>query len=204
MTAIAMHLPLTRQAGAFHHEGIPLEVSTMADWVGASAAALEPLTELIRAYVFAAGRLHADDTTVPVLAKGKTRTGRLWAYVRDDLPFGGQCPPAVAYFYSCDRRGEHPQTHLRDWSGILQADAYGGFSALYGEARLPGRIREAACWAHARRKFFELADIEAAVRKKAAGKTQKAISPIAFEAVKRIDAIFDIERAINGQTADER
>ena len=200
----AMHLPLTRQAGAFNHEGIPLEVSTMADWVGASAAALEPLTELICEYVFAAARLHADDTTVPVLAKGQTRTGRLWAYVRDDLPFGGHDPPAVAYYYSSDRRGEHPQTHLKDWDGILQADAYGGFNALYGEARLPGLIREAACWAHARRKFFELADIEAAARKKAAGKTQKAISPIALDAVKRIDAVFDIERAVNGQSADDR
>lgn len=200
----AMHLPLTRQAGAFNHEGIPLEVSTMADWVGASAAALEPLTELICEYVFAAARLHADDTTVPVLAKGQTRTGRLWAYVRDDLPFGGHDPPAVAYYYSSDRRGEHPQTHLKDWDGILQADAYGGFNALYDEARLPGLIREAACWAHARRKFFELADVEAAARKKAAGKTQKAISPIALDAVKRIDAVFDIERAINGQSADDR
>ena len=199
-----MHLPLTRQAEAFHHEGIPLEVSTMADWVGACAAALEPLTELIRAEGFTASRLHGDDTTVPVLARGKTRTGRLWVYVRDDLPFGGTGPPVALYFYSPDRRGEHPQGHLKNWSGILQADAYGGFNALYGEARLPGLIREAACWAHARRKFFELADIEAAAHKKAAGKPQKAISPIALEAVKRIDAVFDIERAINGQTADDR
>lgn len=199
-----MHLPLTRQAEAFQHEGIPLEVSTMADWVGACAAALEPLTELIRAEGFTASRLHGDDTTVPVLARGKTRTGRLWVYVRDDLPFGGKGPPVALYFYSPDRRGEHPQGHLKNWSGILQADAYGGFNALYGEARLPGLIREAACWAHARRKFFELADIEAAAQKKAAGKTQQAISPIALEAVKRIDAVFDIERAINGQMADER
>ena len=199
-----MHLPLTRQAEAFQHEGIPLEVSTMADWVGACAAALEPLTELIRAEGFTASRLHGDDTTVPVLARGKTRTGRLWVYVRDDVPFGATGPPVAMYFYSPDRRGEHPQGHLKNWSGILQADAYGGFNALYGEARLPGLIREAACWAHARRKFFELADIEAAARKKAAGKTQKAISPIALEAVKRIDAIFDIERAINGQSADDR
>ncbi|KJS25732.1 MAG: hypothetical protein VR75_09825 [Hyphomonadaceae bacterium BRH_c29] len=195
----AMHLPLTRQAGAFHHEGIPLEVSTMADWVGACAAALEPLTELIRAHVFAAARLHADDTTVPVLAKGKTRTGRLWAYVRDDLPFGGRDPPAVAYFYSSDRRGEHPQTHLKDWSGILQADAYGGLNALYAEARLPGLIREASCWAHARREFFKLADVARKARDACT-----VISPIVLEAVKRSDAIFDIERAINGQGTDVR
>lgn len=195
----AMHLPLTRQADAFHHEGIPLEVSTMADWVGASAAALEPLTELIRAHVFAAARLHADDTTVPVLAKGQTRTGRLWAYMRDDLPFGSHDPPVVAYVYSADRRGEHPQTHLKDGSGILQADAYGGFSALYGEARLPGLIREASCRAHARREFFELADVARKARD-----ARTVISPIALEAVKRINAVFDIERAINGQTADDR
>jgi transposase len=194
----AMHLPLNRQADAFHHEGIPLEVSTMADWVGACAAALEPLTGLIRAHVFAASRLHGDDTTVPVLAKGKTRTGRLWVYVRDDLPFGGHDPPAAAYFYSPDRKGEHPRDHLRDWSGVLQADAYGGFSALYKEARLPGLIQEAACWAHARRNFFKMADIEAAARKKAEGNTPPAISPIALEAVRRMDAIFEIERGING------
>ena len=110
-----MHLPLTRQSAAFHHEGIPLEVSTMADWVGACTAALDPLTQLIHAHVFVATRLHGDDTTVPVLAKGKTRTGRLWAYVRDDKPFGGPDPPAVAYFYSADRTGEHPKSHLEKW-----------------------------------------------------------------------------------------
>ena len=134
-----------------------------------------------------------------MLAKGKTRTGRLWAYVRDDLPFGGHDPPAVAWFYSADRRGEHPQTHLEDWSGILQADAYGGFSALYADARLPGLIQEAACWAHSRRAFFKLADVARKARD-----TRIVISPIALEAVKRIDAIFDIERAINGQNANDR
>ncbi len=194
-----MHLPLTRQSGAFHNEGIPLEVSTMADWVGACAAALEPLNELIHEHVFAAQRLHGDDTTVPVLAKGKTRTGRLWAYVRDDKPFGGPDPPAVAYFYSADRTGEHPKSHLEKWSGTLQADAYAGFNALYKEPREPGVILEAACWAHARRNFFELADIARAARDK-----KVVISPIALEAVKRIDAIFASERAINGKSEDER
>ncbi len=195
----AMHLPLTRQSGAFHNEGIPLEVSTMADWVGACAAALDPLNELIHEHVFAAQRLHGDDTTVPVLAKGKTRTGRLWAYVRDDKPFGGPDPPAVAYFYSADRTGEHPKSHLEEWSGTLQADAYAGFNALYKEPREPGPILEAACWAHARRNFFELADIARAARDR-----KVVISPIALEAVKRIDAIFDLERAINGKSEDER
>lgn len=186
----AMHLPLTRQADAYEREGAPIDVSTMADWVGACAAALEPLTALIRAHVFTAERLHADDTTVPVLAKGKTRTGRLWTYVRDDKPFGGPDPPAAAFFYSPDRGGAHPEAHLAGWAGLLQADAYAGFNGLYVEGRAPGTIVEAACWAHGRRKFFELAT------------TAKA--PIAIEAVQRIDAIFGIEREINGLALDQR
>ena len=186
----AMHLPLTRQADAFEREGAPIDVSTMADWVGACAAALEPLIDLIRAHVFAAARLHADDTTVPVLAKGKTRTGRLWTYVRDDGPFGGPDPPAAVFFYSPDRGGAHPEAHLASWSGLLQADAYAGFNGLYVEGRAPGAIVEAACWAHGRRKFFELAA------------TAKA--PIATQAVQRIDAIFAIEREINGLGPDRR
>jgi transposase len=194
-----MHLPLNRQSDAFHNEGIPLEVSTMADWVGACAAALEPLNALIRKHVFAAARLHADDTTVPVLAKGKTRTGRLWVYVRDDKPFGGPDQPAAAYFYSADRTGEHPQSHLEKWTGTLQADAYAGFNALYKEPREPGPILEAACWAHARRNFFELADITRAARSR-----KVVISPVALEAVRRIDAVFDLERAINGKSEAER
>jgi len=139
------HLPLHRQADAFAHEGAPIEVSTMADWVGASAAALEPLTQLIRDHVFAAERLHADATTVPVLEKGKTRVGRLWVYARDDRPFGGDAPPAAAYFYTPDRGGEHPRHHLEAWSGFLQADAYSGFAALYGEGRNASAITEVAC-----------------------------------------------------------
>lgn len=158
------HLPLYRQADAFAHEGAPIEVSTMADWVGACAAALEPLTQLIRDHIFAADRLYADDTPVPVLAKGKTRTGRLWVYGRDDRPFAGNAPPAAAYFYTPDRGGEHPRHHLGAWSGFLQADAYSGFSALYGESRNAGVITEVACWAHGRRKFFELADVSRRAR----------------------------------------
>ena len=151
----------------------------------------EPLVELIRSHVFAAERIHGDDTTVPVLAKGKTRTGRLWTYVRDDRPFGGPDPPAAVFFYSPDRGGEHPEQHLAGYAGILQADAYAGFNGLYEAGRKPGPITEAACWAHGRRKFFELAD--AAARRR---------SPI--EAVKRIDALFAIEREINGLAAEER
>jgi hypothetical protein len=140
---------------------------------------------------------------VPVLAKGKTVTGRCWTYVRDDRPFGGQAPPAAVFFYSRDRSSEHPQQHLASWSGILQADAYSGYGKLYNEERgVP--ILEASCWAHARRKFFELADIEAAARRKARGRTPPVISPIALQAVQRIDALFEIERGINRLPAEQR
>jgi transposase len=196
----ANHQPLNRQSEQYAREGIQLSVSTMADHVGACAAELMPLYELIKAHVFAAERIHGDDTTVPVLAKVKTRTGRLWTYVRDDRPFGGAAAPAAVYFYSPDRGGEHPERHLAGYVGILQADAYAGFNTVYKPDRKPGPIIEAACWAHARRKFFELADIAAAAR----GKTKPAISPIAFEAVQKIDAIFMLERTINGLPPQER
>jgi hypothetical protein len=160
---------------------------------------LRPLYDLIRAHVFAAGRVHGDDTPVPVLAKGKTATGRAWVYVRDDRPFGGHDPPAAVFFYSRDRTGDHPERHLQGYAGVLQADAYAGFNRLYEAGRRPAPLIEAACWAHARRKFFVLADITA----KARGKLP-VIAPLALEAVKRIDAIFDIEREINGQSAEER
>src|SRR3982074_1307963 len=172
----------------------------MADHVGACAAALLPLAELIKAHVFAAERIHGDDTTVPVLAKVKTKTGRLWTYVRDDRPFGGADPPAAVYFYSPDRGGPHPEQHLADYAGILQADPYGGFNALYEAGRKPGPITEAACWAHARRKLFELADVAS----KARGKTKAVISPIAFAAVQKFDAVFAAERSINGLSPAER
>jgi hypothetical protein len=151
--------------------------------------------------VLAAERLHGDDTTVPILAKGKTITGRIWTYVRDDRPFGGRAPPAALYYASRDRRGVHPADHLRSFTGILQADAYSGFNALYHLARKPAPIAPALCWSHARRPFFELADIARNARR---GKVAAAISPIALEAVKRIDALFDIERDINGLAAEER
>jgi transposase len=184
------HLPLNRQSEAYAFQGIELSVSTIADWVGASTANLAPLSAMIDAHVLAAERLHGDDTTVPVLAKGKTITGRVWTYVRDDRPFGGQGPPAAMFCYSRDRTAEHPNRHLAGYAGILQADAYAGYNALYEADRQPGPITEAACWAHGRRKLFELAELSRA--------------PLAIEAVRRIDAIFDAERAINGLPAAAR
>ena len=185
-----LHLPLNRQSAVYAREGVDLDVSTLADWVGAAAATLMPLVEVIRAHVFAAERIHADDTTVPVLAKGKTRTGRVWTYVRDDRPFGGPDPPAAVFFYSRDRGGEHPEQHLASYAGLMQADAYAGFNRLYEANRKAGPIIEAACWAHGRRKFFDLARLSKA--------------PIAAEAVKRIDVLFAIEREVNGLTPQER
>jgi hypothetical protein len=192
---------LNRQSERYRREGIDLSLSTLADRVGACAAALQPLYELIERHVLAAERLHGDDTTVPILAKGKAVKGRIWTYVRDDRPFGGRAPPAALYYASRDRRHEHPVRHLRDFAGILQADAYDGYNELYEPSRLPGPITSALCWAHARRQFFELADIAANTRR---GKNAAAISPIALEGVRRIDALFDIERGINGLAADER
>jgi transposase len=198
------HQPLNRQAERYTREGVPLSLSTLADQVGAGCTALEPLLRRIEAHVFAAERLHGDDTTVPVLAKGKTITGRCWVYVRDDRPFGGRAPPAAMFYYSRDRRGEHAEAHLARWSGLLQADAYSGYNQLYVTGRVPGPILEAACWAHARRPFFALADIEASARRKAEGKLPAPVSPLALEAVRRIDRLFEIERTINGRTVEER
>src|SRR3954447_17200821 len=140
-----LHLPLHRQSDRFAREGVPIEVSTLADWVGAVSVSLKPLVEAIKAHVLAGTRIHADDTPVPVLAKGKTRTGRLWTVVRDDRPFGGHDPPAAAYFYSADRRGAHAQAFLKGYSGVLQADAFLGFGRLYEPGRAAGPITEAAC-----------------------------------------------------------
>jgi transposase len=196
----ANHQPLNRQSEQYAREGIALSVSTMADHVGACAATLKPLFELIKAHVFAAERIHGDDTTVPVLAKVKTRTGRIWTYVRDDRPFGGQAPPAAVFFYSPDRGSIHPEQHLAGYCGILQADAYAGFNRLYAPDRKPGPITEAGCWAHARRKLFALADIAS----KARNQKPTTISPIAFEAVQKFDAIFALERSINGLSPEAR
>ena len=185
-----LHLPLNRQSAVYEREGIELDVSTLADWVGAASATLMPLVACIESHIFAAGRIHADDTPVKVLAKNKCRTGRFWTYVRDDRPFGGTDPPAALFFYSRDRSGIHPEQHLRAYAGAMQADAYAGFNRLYEQGRQPGPIVEVACWAHARRKFFELARIMKA--------------PIAVEAIARIDALFAIEREINGTSPERR
>jgi len=198
------HQPLNRQAERYAREGVPLSLSTLADQVGACAAALMPLFDRLRAHVMAAERLHGDDTIVPVLASGKTDLARAWVYVRDDRPFGGTSPPAAVFYYSRDRGSEHPQAHLAGYGGILQADAYGGYGKLYDTGRSPGLILEAGCWAHARRKFFVLADVEAAARRKTQGKPAAVISPLCLEAVQRIDKLFDIERDVNGCSADQR
>ena len=186
----AEHQPLNRQSERFAQEGIALSVSTLADWVGACSTALAPLVTLIKGHVLSAERIHADETIVPVLAKGKTIKGRLWIYLRDDRPFGGLSQQAAVFFYSRDRSGEHPCRHLASYRGILQADAYAGFGDLYAAGRKPGPITEAACWSHGRRKLFVLADV--------------AKAPLAVEAVRRIDAVFNVERDINGLASNER
>lgn len=195
------HQPLNRQAERYAREGVDLSLSTLADQVGAVAELLKPLNAPIKAHVFAAAWLHGDDTTVPLLARGGTKTARLWTYVRDDRPFDGTAPPAVVFRFSPDRAGEHPTKHLSDWQGILQADAYAGYNQLYDAGRQPGPVASALCWSHARRKFFELADVQTNIRK---GKSAKEISPIAVEAVKRIDALFEIERKVSGLSAKAR
>ena len=176
------HLPLYRQSEIYAREGLELDRSTLCDWVGQAAWLLDPIAAMIRRHVFAAEKIHGDDTTVPVLAPGlgRTKTGRLWVYVRDDRPFAGEAAPAAAYFYSPDRGGEHPAAHLATFTGMLQADGYAGFEALYHPARTkPGPITEVACWAHCRRKIFDVWD------------TTK--SPVAKEALDRIAAIYAIE-----------
>jgi len=150
------HQPLNRQTERYALEGVPISLSTAADAVGACCTVLEPLLRLLEAHVMAAERLHGDDTTVPVLALGKCDVARCWVYVKDDRPFGGSDPPAAMFYYSRDRRGEHAQAHLANYSGILQADAFGGYTKLYEPQRSPGPIREAACWVHARRPFFAI------------------------------------------------
>ena len=186
----ADHLPLYRQSGIYARQGIDLDRSTLADWVGSAAKLLAPLEQALGRHVMAAEKLHADDTPVDVLqpGRGTTKTGRLWTYVRDDRPSGSADPPAMWLRYTPDRKGEHPVEHLRDFRGILQADGYAGFNRLYEDR--DKRIVEAACWAHVRRKFY---DIEKADR-----------SPIAAEAVRRIGELYEIEAGIRGWPPDER
>ena len=195
------HQPLNRQRDRYAREGVDLSLSTLADQVGACTVALRPLHDLIEAHVMAAERLHGDDTPVPVLARGRCTTGRAWVYVRDDRPFGGADPPAVLFRYSRDRSGVHPVEHLKTFAGILQADIYAGYNPLYVAGRSPGPVTEAPCRSHSRRKFFDLADIAA---RKWRGKDPPPVSPLALEAVKRIDLLFDIERGIVGKSAEER
>jgi transposase len=184
----ADHLPLYRQAEIYARSGLELERSTLADWVGGASRLLAPLGEALRRYVMAVGKLHADDTTVPVLAPGtgKTKTGRLWAYVRDDRPAGDTAAPAVWFAYSPDRQGQHPAQHLQGFHGTLQADGYAGFNHLYAE----GRLQEAFCWAHVRRKFYDLEQAHA--------------SPLATEALQRIGQLYAIESEIRGRPPEER
>jgi transposase len=176
------HLPLYRQSEIYAREGVELDRSTLSDWVGQAAWLLDPVVAGIRKHVFAAEKIHGDDTTVPVLEPGlgRTKTGRLWVYVRDDRLFCGEAPPAAVYFYSPDRGGEHPTAHMATFTGFLQADGYAGFDALYNPARgKPGPITEIACWAHCRRKIF---DVWEATK-----------SPVAKEALDRIAAVYVIE-----------
>jgi transposase len=182
------HQPLYRQSQIYARQGVELERSTMADWVGASSRLIEPLVEALQGYVMEAGKLHADDTPVPVLApgNGKTKTGRLWTYVRDDRPAGDKAAPAVWFAYSPDRKGEHPEQHLGKFRGTLQADAYAGFNQLYAD----GRIQQAVCWAHVRRHFYDLEQAHA--------------SPIAQEALQRIAALYKVEDQIRGKPPEER
>jgi len=184
----ADHLPLYRQSAIYARDGIDLERSTLAGMVGGATALLEPLVGALERYVLSADKLHSDDTPVPVLApgNGKTKTGRLWVYVRDERPMAGPAPPAVLFKYSPDRKGERPQGHLEEFTGILQADGYAGFDALYAG----GRVSEAACWAHARRKYF---DLHASTG-----------SPLANEALVRIGELYAVERSIRGRPAEER
>jgi transposase len=179
-----------RQSATYAREGIEIDTSTLADWAGGCVVTIDPVLALLKAHVLRGERIHADSTTVPVLAKGKTATGRLWTYVRDDRPFGGKEPPAAFFEYSRNRAGVHPQKHLAGWTGIMQADANDGYNALYEATWKPAPIKEAACWAHWRRKLFDHA------------KSGKA--PIAVEAVRRMDEIFAWERTITGKPTDER
>jgi transposase len=187
------HLPLYRQSEIYAREGVELDRSTLGDWVGQAVWLLDPVVAAIRQHVFTADKIHGDDTTVPVLAPGlgRTATGRLWVYVRDDRLFCGSAAPAAAYFFSPDRGAEHPTAHLASFTGFLQADGYAGFEGLYNPARAkPGPITEVACWAHCRRKFFDVWE------------TTK--SPVAKEALDRIAAVYAIEAKARFAPAAER
>ena len=182
------HLPLYRQSEIYARAGVPLERSTLAEWVGGCSRLVKPLVEALRRHVMSGTKLHGDDIPVPVLAPGlgKTKTGRLWTYVRDDRPAGDQQPPAVWFCYTPDRKGEHPRAHLSVFQGTLQADGYAGFEQIYAA----GKIQEAACWAHVRRKFYDLQEAHR--------------SPVASEALQRIAGLYAVESDIRGRSPEER
>lgn len=187
------HLPLYRQSGIYAREGVELDRTTMAAWVGKVTALASPLVEAIADHVMAAEKLHVDDTPVPVLAPGmgKTKTGRLWVYLRDERPFGSRAPPAVVYRYSPDRRTEHPRSQLAHFHGFLQADGYSGFGSLYATANgQPATVTEVACWSHVRRNFYDIHISNNA--------------PIAGEALQRIGQLFAVERTIMGLPPEQR
>jgi len=183
------HLPLYRQAQIFARHGIDLDRSTLANWVGRACWWLRPLAELLLGTVLSSPKIFADDTPVPVLdpGRGRTKTGRLWSYARDDRPWQGPLPPAVAYVYSENRQGVHPRSHLAQFTGVLQVDGYTGFSRLTGERPV---VELAFCWAHVRRKFFDFYH--------ATG------SPIAAEALRRIAELYHIEARIRGRLPNDR
>ncbi|MEY3106614.1 MAG: hypothetical protein RIT35_780 [Pseudomonadota bacterium] len=192
------HLPMYRQSQMYEREGIELSRSTLASWAGSCARLLEPLINELKKQIFASSEIHGDDTTLKVLAPtmGKTKTGRLWVYVRDGRPHGDTTPPAVCYFYSPDRKGERPREHLKDFKGILHADAYGGYDRVYlnkddPKNHIPTDITEAACWAHTRRKFYEVV----VTNDKAS---------IATEVLDKIAEIYQIESKIKGSDSGER
>jgi hypothetical protein len=184
----ADHLPLYRQSEIYAREGVELDRSLLAQWVGNVSALLAPVMDALRAHVFTADVVHADDTPIPVLApgRGSTKTGRLWTYLCDERPRGGEIAPAVWFAYTPDRKGEHPQRHLENFTGVLQADGYAGFSKIYDG----GRVLEAACWAHVRRKFVDLHELHK--------------SPVAAEAIDRIGGLYAVEKDIRGRPTDER
>jgi transposase len=198
-----LHQPLNSQRDRLEAEGIPLSLSTLADQIGAICVAVKPLFLLLEAHGLAADRLHADDTTVPLLAKLKTSVARIWDYVRDDRPFGGTAPPVALCYYSSDRRGEHPRAHLAGYTGILQVDRYAGFNALFEEGRTDKPMTRANCWVHARREFFKLVDLRQQLKRRKKG-APPLVSPLASEALEIIDRLFAIERDINGKPAAER
>jgi transposase len=184
----ADHLPLYRQAQIYARQGVNLDRSTLADWVGRAAFTLRPVYERLFAVLKGSGKLFADETTAPVLdpGRGRTKTGQLWAYARDDRPWGGSDPPGVAYVYAPDRKAERPSMHLTGFKGVLQVDGYAGYRPLAER----GDVELAFCWSHVRRRFYELA---------AAGP-----APIASEALERIAKLYAIESMIRGRAAEER